>query len=457
MVQSGVRIDVVRAPQGYLARAVRRAAGTAEWQVRADLPGGFQAPWALPRAMLGQLRVRYGDRCVEAALRPHRALLSLVLRGLEPTLQADERRLRAQYSAWRRAFLPHAELTARRLSDAWGAALAPLLRHEEVHVCIPDIDALDPQSLALLRPLLRHAGPQARLRLVIGQDPAAAQTAGCQELDILRTVIGTTVLEIEEDGAGPSTTTAEALVAIDPLDDDLEGQAWERLHTPGGFADPEACHVVLHGIRAAFACYGFTTVARLAHAWLAQQASPPAVAEMHSMLAVSLAVDAVASPRGEAQQAAAQRAVAQLHRALEAQTDPVRRIHHLYMLSILSSRALQQPEQGRVWAQQALQVLTQAALPTGLTAFLGAWVENAQAYSLFKTGDLAGAGALCQTALGRLADAAADAEVEPADLENTRFYLLDNLVHLHRSSYAIGLPVVYLGYETTTLYPTFDR
>ena len=31
------------------------------------------------------------------------------------------------------------------------------------------------------------------------------------------------------------------------------------------------------------------------------------------------------------------------------------------------------------------------------------------------------------------------------------------LVHLHRSSYAIGLPVVYLGYETTTLYPTFDR
>ena len=31
------------------------------------------------------------------------------------------------------------------------------------------------------------------------------------------------------------------------------------------------------------------------------------------------------------------------------------------------------------------------------------------------------------------------------------------LVHLHRSSYAMGSPVVYLGYETTSLYSTFDR
>jgi hypothetical protein len=31
------------------------------------------------------------------------------------------------------------------------------------------------------------------------------------------------------------------------------------------------------------------------------------------------------------------------------------------------------------------------------------------------------------------------------------------LVRFHRSSYAIGPPVVYLGYETTNLYPTLDR
>jgi len=30
------------------------------------------------------------------------------------------------------------------------------------------------------------------------------------------------------------------------------------------------------------------------------------------------------------------------------------------------------------------------------------------------------------------------------------------LVHLHRSFYAIEAPVIYLGYETTTLYPTLD-
>ena len=45
------------------------------------------------------------------------------------------------------------------------------------------------------------------------------------------------------------------------------------------------------------------------------------------------------------------------------------------------------------------------------------------------------------------------------DLAKKVFHLLgtDTLVHLHRSSYAMGSPVVYLGYDTTTLYSTFDR
>ena len=34
---------------------------------------------------------------------------------------------------------------------------------------------------------------------------------------------------------------------------------------------------------------------------------------------------------------------------------------------------------------------------------------------------------------------------------------LTHLVQLHKSSYAMGLPVVYLGYETTNVYPTLDR
>ena len=37
----------------------------------------------------------------------------------------------------------------------------------------------------------------------------------------------------------------EALVAIDPLDDDLERQAWGRMHAPGALADPEPGHAVI--------------------------------------------------------------------------------------------------------------------------------------------------------------------------------------------------------------------
>ena len=40
---------------------------------------------------------------------------------------------------------------------------------------------------------------------------------------------------------------------------------------------------------------------------------------------------------------------------------------------------------------------------------------------------------------------------------DARQRLIIYLVHLHWSSYAIGLPVVDLGYETTHRYPTLDR
>jgi hypothetical protein len=43
-------------------------------------------------------------------------------------------------------------------------------------------------------------------------------------------------------------------------------------------------------------------------------------------------------------------------------------------------------------------------------------------------------------------------------IEGTLIFKIDRaLVRFHRSSYAIGPPVVYLGYETTNLYPTLDR
>jgi hypothetical protein len=35
-------------------------------------------------------------------------------------------------------------------------------------------------------------------------------------------------------------------------------------------------------------------------------------------------------------------------------------------------------------------------------------------------------------------------------------FMFRYLVHLHKSFYAIKVPVIYLGYETTHLYPTLD-
>ena len=49
----------------------------------------------------------------------------------------------------------------------------------------------------------------------------------------------------------------------------------------------------------------------------------------------------------------------------------------------------------------------------------------------------------------------ADASVVAA-AEHLGMRRLFALVHLHRSSYVIGPPVVYLGHETPTLYPPLD-
>src|SRR3954468_12833155 len=47
-------------------------------------------------------------------------------------------------------------------------------------------------------------------------------------------------------------------------------------------------------------------------------------------------------------------------------------------------------------------------------------------------------------------------EVVDTELDSGEVVLL-HLVHLHRSAYAMGSPVVSLGYETTYLYSILDR
>ena len=53
-------------------------------------------------------------------------------------------------------------------------------------------------------------------------------------------------------------------------------------------------------------------------------------------------------------------------------------------------------------------------------------------------------------------DAATALDDTAMDLVAPQPALVERLVHLHRSFYPIEAPVIYSGYETTTLYPTLD-
>src|SRR5262245_33760306 len=88
-------IRIVRGPLPLIAaHPAFAAAGPSRF--RLDLEPDFAVPWGGARAWLAIFGERLGAEAVERALAPHRAVLSLVLRRLEPRLDAGERARREE-------------------------------------------------------------------------------------------------------------------------------------------------------------------------------------------------------------------------------------------------------------------------------------------------------------------------------------------------------------------------
>lgn len=397
----------------------------------------FPLPWAGARAWLAHLRARLGDEAVLRALAPHRAVLSIPLRGLFSELSEEEKRRRDGVLARLPGFMSHSRMSLGPLADAWAGALAPLVRMDSRPVVIPDLSAVDPGTVVLLRQLLRRLDPAERPDFVIGHvaapdvHPFRITTLSEQHLAMLEGLPDTLVEGLPESAGSPAPPAPVLeVVPVDPLDDRAERRAWEALRAAAGPPDEALLDEVVRGMRLAFGALGFEAAQRLGTELLARVPElPRAVArEAHALVAVSAYNLRVRRVDHEL----AEQLRRHLEAALDAEDDPVRRSHLLYRLGTNTARlAGGDPARGIELTERAIAEARAPDVPPGEAAHLEAWALNGRAYllTLQQRSDEALRG--CERAAELLEEAARLSGAPEIEILGGRVVLRSNLAEVH--------------------------
>ncbi len=358
---------------------------------------GFAVPWEGARRLLAQLRVERGDAPIERALDPCRAPLSLVLRELDESLTRQQRRDRDQHSALHVAALPLIEPSPRPLAEAWATALASLLDQRRVVIVIPDCASLDRETLYLVRPLLRRMAALGELRFVLGYDPLPrpqrvkrltlapvlcelrllAGLEGAEEHTILATAPRTG--EINE---------PPAAFPVDPLDDDLEWDAWQALGASAREPEAPLGDLALRGVRRACECFGFAEALELAEILRAHTLDPEQSAELAFLAGLAAA-------RAGNSQELTQLAKSYLSAALTQTCAPMQQATVLYHLcSVAPNREL---------ANRMLELARSGDLPPAQGVHFAIAAQHARSLASYGDDRAGEAAAECQSALDLLA------------------------------------------------------
>ncbi len=388
----------------------------------------FPVPWAGARLLLARL-VAAGD----PTLQRDRALLSLVVRGLVAELDDPERELRRERAAQVLGFLSHNGMISTPLIDAWARVLAPVCAGRVI--AIPDVGALDPETMILVRVLQKRLPVEHRPQFVLGHDPEPRTgewlwrrdddlIAG--QLALLELLPGTIVEPVAGifDDAAPH---APAAVALHPLDDDLERRAFRALVAT---ATPDAATqaLAIEAMRAAFACFGFTAVLRLGLELLQRAPGLPAEhgAEVHTLIALAAYNRQVET--GDNSELA-QLLDTHFSAAFELESDAARRSHLLYRLSINRGRRKGELAEAHALGDRAIEEARRVPA-AGLAAFLEAWARNGRAYVRARMRRHADAIEDCERACELLATAATEPGAPRSEVRPSQLVLFDNLAAL---------------------------
>lgn len=373
-------------------------------------------PWGGARRLWGQLHAILGDKPLQHALTPHRLLLSLVLRGLGPLLTEEEKAERERASGSTLGFLPHTSLTAKPLAEAWASVFARLLRDLRATLLVEDISQIDPESLVMLRSLRRQLGE--RISIIIGHDPSHSPPD-----PILRRLQDLQRAELSCLEVLPGSLTEQVFVPFR-----IEGRLPTAPETFGPFDDAaehkalqsQSSEELFTAARASFGSFSFAAASWFAKERLKRVTSRKEAVELRTILGVSLRM--LSSP-GEPDEEAS----AHLKAALQGETDPARRSHLLYCLSIEAARR-KEAERAYTLAEEARQE-AQVVPSAALSSLLEAWAYNARAYALFRQGELFGARSDCTLGLGLLQGQRSE-PLLTTQRQALSFHLYNNLARL---------------------------
>ncbi len=164
-------------------------------------------------------------------------------------------------------------------------------------ILIPNCASLDRETLHLVRPLLRRAAGHSQLRLVLGFDPRPRPEPMkrltiepiVRELRLLAALDGTEEHKIlgEMQRTDELDVTSAAL-PVDPLDDDLEWDAWQAVRATREREVPLG-DLALRGVRRACECFGFAEALELAEALRTHELDSGHVAELHYLAGLAAA------------------------------------------------------------------------------------------------------------------------------------------------------------------------
>ena len=385
--------------------------------LRLEPPAPAPVPWWGARTLLALLRRQVGARVVDQALVPHRALLSLVLRGLELQLNRDERGRAVSASANFLGALPNPQLHPEPLAEAWAEVIDRILTGVDATIVLADAVRLDAESVRLIRPLLRRAGPRGGRRFIVGIDCSWAPQSRYERVRLallnhecraLAALAGT------DQVMAPESAPAGAGRPYDCLDDRLEESAWD---------DPKALGLNVQATRAAFGSFAFAEALEFASRLLQVDPRGGHAAEMHAIAGVCARNLGIPALRQE------MAALSQHHfeAALAREKEPSRRVSLL--CRVAAQRSAADPAAARKLADAALAHARERVDPS-VEAFFEAWALHARALTLYQSEEFDDAAADCELAIVLLRANPSRLTLPPEEKLLSIWFLYENLTRI---------------------------
>jgi hypothetical protein len=379
-------------------------------------------PWGAFRSYLALGRAVLGDSRVERAVSAQRVMLSLPLRGLLSSLNEDERRSRQQSGGLALGDLPNSVMRDSRIYRAWWNTLGELFGGEKIVMLVPELDAIDLESLRGLRGVIGALRNRAEVHVIVGHDPRQAPADPVDAFFRTWRVVEIKRLEalpfahVELITGVASGADAAAEKSFDPLDDGLEARAYAALAARAS----DAPALGADALRAAFDAFAFEPAFRLAEALLAITGSD----DKSSRDAVKLGALALYNLAPLAKEPwISEKLLDRFTRLLASETDSLLRAHWQYRLALTYVRGRNSLDLARAASDEAVE--TAEAVKNDVRAPLfSAWVHNGRAYVRARSHDLEGAAADTEAGLKALEGGAGG--VPETEVHVTRLFVANN-------------------------------